>query len=46
MKAENKSGEQWNEIVIAMCDAVDDVYEALGIEFLTDRDRTKLEPVI
>lgn len=37
MKAESKSGEQWNEIVIAMCDAVDDVYEALGREFLIDR---------
>ncbi|MCO7508963.1 hypothetical protein NJH77_06815 [Serratia fonticola] len=37
MKAENKSAEQWNEIVIAMCDAVDDVYEALGVEFLIDR---------
>ncbi|MGK8678508.1 hypothetical protein [Serratia marcescens] len=43
MKAENKSSEQWNEIVIAMCDAVDDVYEAIGIDFLTDR--TKSEPV-
>ncbi|HEY4437572.1 MAG TPA: hypothetical protein VGN40_15595 [Lelliottia sp.] len=41
MKADNKSGEQWNDIVIAMCDAVDDVYESLGMEFLTDR--TKLE---
>lgn len=44
MKAEKKPSEQWNEIVIAMCDAVDDVYEALGIEFLTAR--TKLEPII
>ncbi|MEA8826924.1 hypothetical protein PZS68_20065 [Klebsiella aerogenes] len=37
MKAENKPTEQWNEIVLAMCDAVDDVYEALGIDFLKDR---------
>lgn len=37
MKAELKPSDQWNEIVIAMCDAVDDVYEALGVEFLRAR---------
>lgn len=37
MKAEFKPSGQWNEIVIAMCDAVDDVYEAIGFEFLRDR---------
>lgn len=37
MKAEKISAKQWDEIVIAMCDAVDDVYEALGSEFLIDR---------
>ena len=37
MKAEPKPHDQWNEIVMAMCDAVDDVYEALGVEFLKDR---------
>lgn len=41
MKADNKSGEQWNDIMIAMCDAIDDVYEALGVEFLIDK--TKLQ---
>ncbi|UVC28807.1 hypothetical protein [Pantoea sp. SOD02] len=37
MKAETRSTEQWNEIVIAMCDMVDEVYEALGNEFLKNR---------
>ncbi|MBH3399789.1 hypothetical protein I5S60_09400 [Pseudomonas fluorescens] len=37
MKAESKSSDQWNEIMIAMCDAVDDIYEKLGVEFLRDR---------
>ena len=37
MKAEPKSSAQWNEIVTAMCDAVDDVYDALGVEFLKER---------
>jgi len=37
MKAENISANQWGEIVIGMCDAVDDVYEVLGSEFLIDR---------
>jgi len=37
MKAETKPSNQWNEIVIAMCDAVDDVYDVLGVEFLKDR---------
>jgi hypothetical protein len=42
MKAENRSSKEWNEILIAMCDAVDDVYEALGIEFLKDRSNVEV----
>lgn len=37
MKAEKKSVSQWNEIIIAMCDVVDDVYEKLGTDFLIER---------
>ncbi|WP_336279944.1 hypothetical protein [Cronobacter dublinensis] len=34
MRAEAKNAKQWNEILIAMCDAVDEIYEALGDGFL------------
>lgn len=37
MKAEAKSPEQWNEIMMAMSDAVDEAYEVLGSEFLKSR---------
>ncbi|HBS5906501.1 TPA: hypothetical protein MAK97_003091 [Klebsiella variicola] len=37
MKSEITPTEQWNLIIIAMCDAVDDVYEVLGSEFLIDK---------
>lgn len=37
MKAEPKTSDQWNRIVMAMCDAVDDVYAVLGFDFLKER---------
>lgn len=40
MRAGLKETDQWNIIIIAMCDAVDDVYKALGSEFLKNRHRS------
>lgn len=42
MKAETLPSEKWNEIVLAMCDAVDDVYEKIGADFLTKKQSSPI----
>ncbi|HBC8110644.1 TPA: hypothetical protein ACUB1K_003539 [Klebsiella michiganensis] len=34
MKAETKKTDEWNGIILAMCDAVDEIYGSLGKDFL------------
>ena len=37
MKATSRTSQQWNKIILAMCDAVDDIYNDLGEDFIRER---------